>query len=72
MRFMNRFSWISFGLILCSFLCLSCSSPKWFLCTSSGIITYNKNTGQFEALWENETMPFKIVADSVYVKQEQK
>lgn len=31
----------------------SCVSPKWFWLSSSGIMTYNRHTGQFEVLWEN-------------------
>lgn len=30
----------------------SCSPVRWLLVNSNGIATYNRNTGQFEILWE--------------------
>ena len=64
--------------ILCSFLAIfglaagcfslqSCARPDFLWCTSSGIVTYNRHTGQFEMLWENAGEGVKIVHDTIYI-----
>lgn len=62
---------VYFWLILCSFSFYGCSSPKWFWCTSNGIMTYNKTTGQFEMIWENTAKQLEIVHDTVYVEKQE-
>ena len=47
----------------------SCT-PKWLLINSSGIATYNRNTGQVEVLWENQSAQQTTVHDTVYVVKE--
>ena len=49
------------------FLTSSCSGAKLVWCTSNGIITYNRHTGQFEMLWENQAKQVEIVHDTVYI-----
>lgn len=44
----------------------SCT-PQWLLVNSSGIATYNRNTGQVEVLWENKSAQQTTVHDTVYV-----
>lgn len=51
--------------IFFSFLVCSCSSPKWFLVNSSGIMTYNRHTGVLEVLWEWNEKPNPVATDSL-------
>lgn len=44
-----------------------CANPKWFWCSSSGIMTYNRHTGQFEVIWENQAKPSVVKHDTIYV-----
>ena len=67
---MNRLSLlVIFGLICVSFLFSGCSGAKWILCTSNGIVTYNRATGQFEMVWEYAAQPGTIHHDTVYVNE---
>ena len=52
-----------FGITLFS----SCTPSKFLWFTSSGIMTYNRNTGQFEVLWENNGGGHPEKCDTVYV-----
>lgn len=54
------------SLIGCALMCASCG-PKWLLVNSSGIATYNRQTGQVELLWENKSAEVKEVHDTIYV-----
>lgn len=45
----------------------SCTSPNMVWCTSSGILTYNRHTGQFELLWENVNSQRDTIRDTVYI-----
>lgn len=47
---------------------VSCANPKWFWCSSSGIMTYNRHTGQFEVVWENEAKPSEVVHDTIFIE----
>lgn len=47
----------------------SCT-PQWLLVNSSGIATYNRNTGQVELLWENKSAQQTIIHDTVFVVQQ--
>lgn len=57
----------SFGLVVVCFSSLSCTGPKLFWCTSNGIITYNKHTGQFEMLWEQSAQSEKPRVDTIFL-----
>lgn len=57
--------------LIFSFVCFtalsSCSPSRLFMVGTQGIATYNRNTGQFEMIWEyNEKQP-SVVHDTVYV-----
>lgn len=58
---------VVFGLASGGFFFSSCQSPNFLWCTSSGIVTYNRHTGQFELLWENTSPSVVEVHDTVYV-----
>lgn len=58
---------VIFGMVSGCFCNLSCTSPNFLWCTSSGIVTYNRHTGQFEMLWENLVQQPQIIHDTVYV-----
>lgn len=59
---------VIFALVSGAFFCASCQSPNFLWCTSSGIVTYNRHTGQFEMLWENTGQRSEIVHDTVYIR----
>lgn len=58
-----RFSMVVFGI---TFL-VSCTPSKLLWFTSSGIMTYNRNTGQLEVLWENNGAGHPEKCDTVYI-----
>lgn len=58
---------VIFALVSGCFWFQSCTTPNMVWCTSSGIVTYNRHTGQFEMLWENQLTPTVTVHDTVYV-----
>lgn len=61
---------IIFGMVSGCFCNLSCTSPNFLWCTSSGIVTYNRHTGQFEMLWENQVQQPQIIHDTIYVHRD--
>lgn len=65
----RKFGYFSviFGMGLALFTTLACSTPNIVWCSSSGILTYNRHTGQFELLWENVNSGHKTVHDTIYV-----
>ena len=65
-RFLGKFL-VIFALAAGSFSFMACSTPNFLWCTSSGIVTYNRHTGQFEMLWENQSQPIETVHDTIYV-----
>lgn len=58
---------ISFAVV--ALMATSCT-PQWLLVNSSGIATYNRNTGQVEVLWENKSAQQTTVHDTVYIVKE--
>ena len=58
---------VCFAIVSGSFSLASCQSPNFLWCTSSGIVTYNRHTGQFEMLWENAAKQIETVHDTVYI-----
>ena len=61
---------VVFAMVAGCFSTSSCTTPNFLWCTSSGIVTYNRHTGQFEMLWENGQGEMKVVHDTVYVNKE--
>ena len=57
-----------FALVSGSFFLMACQSPNFLWCTSSGIVTYNRHTGQFEMLWESDRKQVNIVHDTIYIQ----
>lgn len=53
------------GCVAIAFVSLvaSCTPSKYFFLNSEGIVSYNRNTGQFEMLWDAKTG--KQTADSI-------
>lgn len=60
---------VYFGLVVGSFSLSGCAGSKWVWCTSNGIFTYNRHTGQLELLWENAGKQLEVVHDTVYVER---
>ena len=48
-KLISRFS-VFFAVILGYFCVTSCQSPSLVWCTSNGILTFNRHTGQFELM----------------------
>lgn len=65
-RFLSRFS-VFFAVILGYFCVTSCQSPNLVWYTSNGILTFNRHTGQFELMWENQGKPVIIKHDTIYI-----
>lgn len=61
---------VIFALASGCFCLMSCQSPNFLWCTSSGIVTFNRHTGQFEMLWENQSKQVETVHDTIYVYTE--
>lgn len=47
------------------FVTCGCVPRNSFLINSSGIATYNKQTGQFEILWETKNPQIVFIRDTV-------
>ena len=62
-------SLIKISFVAVALMATSCT-PQWLLVNSSGIATYNRNTGQVEVLWENQSAQQTIVHDTVYIVKE--
>lgn len=59
---------IRLGLIVFGIsMLISCSPSKLLWFTSSGIMTYNRQTGQLEVLWENNGAGHPEKCDTVYI-----
>lgn len=55
------------GIAVGSMILASCNPARMFMVGTQGIATYNRNTGQFEMLWEYQETPTKFIHDTVYV-----
>lgn len=62
---MQKYLVLGFKLILVSLLVMGCAPRDWFLINSSGILTYNRHTGQFEMLWESKSPAVVIHRDTL-------
>lgn len=58
---------VYFGLIVIALLCNGCTSSKWFLVDSYGIMTYDRITGRWELMWEFKAKKPVVKVDSVLV-----
>lgn len=45
----------------------SCTPHKWFIVNSEGILTYDRNKGTFELLWQNKAAGHSADSGSVVV-----
>lgn len=63
---------VIFAIVAGCFSTLACTTPNFLWCTSSGIVTYNRHSGQFEMLWENAGESSNIVHDTIYIEVEKK
>lgn len=55
---------IVFVLMAVDIMLSSCTGWRYVFCTSNGILTYNRHTGQLEILWEHQSAPVILQADS--------
>lgn len=51
----------------------ACTPHKWFIVNSEGILSYDRNKGTFELLWQNKSAGFSpdsgsVVVDSIMFK----
>ena len=58
---------IVFVLMAVAIMLSSCTGLRYVFCTSDGILTYNRHTGQLEILWEHKSMPIIQKNDSLRV-----
>lgn len=45
----------------------SCTPHKWFIVNSEGILSYDRNKGTFELLWQNKSAGYSPDSGSVRV-----
>ena len=55
---------IVFVLMAVAIMLSSCTGWRYVFCTSDGILTYNRHTGQLEILWEHQSVPVNSQDDS--------
>lgn len=58
---------IVFVLMAVAIMLSSCTGLRYIFCTSDGILTYNRHTGQLEILWEHQSMPIINKKDSLKI-----
>lgn len=56
---------IVFVLMAVAIMLSSCTGWRYVFCTSYGILTYNRHTGQLEILWEHQSVPVIPKTDSL-------
>lgn len=57
--------------LVCVAACgLQSCAPKWLVFNSNGIASYNRHTGQFEILWENNSSQVVEKHDTVTIIRE--
>lgn len=56
-------------LMVCCSLLSACGNPQWLLCTSSGILSYNRHTGVLEVLWESSVKQDAVRVDTIYLEK---
>ena len=53
---------IVLSLVFIGFLvCTSCTPSRFFIINSEGILTYNRNTGQLEFMWQTKSATWSSV-----------
>lgn len=57
-------------LVLVMLMGLQSCAPKWLVFNSNGIASYNRHTGQFEILWENNSSQVVEKHDTVTIIRE--
>lgn len=45
----------------------SCTPHKWFIVNSEGILSYDRNKGTFELLWQNKSAGYSPDSGSVKI-----
>ena len=60
---------VIFWLVCGCFSFMACSGSKFVWCTSNGIFTYNRHTGQLELLWENSAKQLDVIHDTVFIER---
>lgn len=55
---------IVFVLMAVAIMLSSCTGWRYVFCTSDGILTYNRHTGQLEIIWEHQSVPVNSQTDS--------
>lgn len=64
---------LSVVVIVVAAMLTSCTPHKWFIVNSEGILSYDRNKGTFELLWQNKSasMPADsgtVIVDSIMFK----
>lgn len=62
--FVKRF--VIVAIVVAAMVC-SCTPHKWFIVNSEGILSYDRNKGTFELLWQNKTSGYSPDSGSVKV-----
>lgn len=57
-------------LVFCFVFALSlgaCAPSRYWVFNSEGIATYDRHSGRFEILWQNNTAPVTVIHDTIYL-----
>ena len=68
------FKRLSVVAIVLAAILTSCTPHKWFIVNSEGILSYDRNKGTFELLWQNKSAGYSpdsgtVVIDSIIFKK---
>lgn len=63
-NFVKRFAIVA--IVVAALVC-SCTPHKWFIVNSEGILSYDRNKGTFELLWQNKTSGYSPDSGTVKV-----
>lgn len=62
--FVKRF--VIVAIVVATVVC-SCTPHKWFIVNSEGILSYDRNKGTFELLWQNKSASYSPDSGTVKI-----
>ena len=70
---LSKLKRLSVVVIVVTAILTSCTPHKWFIVNSEGILSYDRNKGTFELLWQNKSAGYSpdsgtVVIDSIMFK----
>lgn len=71
---LSKYTRLSVLVAVVAIVLTSCTPHKWFIVNSEGILSYDRNKGTFELLWQNKSAGYSpdsgtVVIDSIMFKK---